>query len=255
MSRFGCIVLVATIVILAASFAVAQDKAGGKWATIKGQIVVDKMPEPEQIDVPNNHPDQKLCLKNGKIFREQWVVNKKNNGLKNVFVWIKPANATLSEPFPQILIHPKLLKPAKDTVEIDQPCCQFIPHSVGVRVGQTLVIKNSAPAVHNAKYDFEEPDNGNKNPIIQPGDKHEVKIKVFETGVTPLSCNIHPWMSAQIRIFDHPYFAITDDDGKSRTCRRASRECSSRMTRVSRTAKRGERARRLTSTMTWSICP
>jgi hypothetical protein len=29
-----------------------------------------------------------------------------------------------------------------------------------------------------------------------------------------LTCNIHPWMNGWVRVFDHPYFAVTDADGK-----------------------------------------
>ena len=28
-----------------------------------------------------------------------------------------------------------------------------------------------------------------------------------------VNCNIHGWMKAYIRVFDHPYYAVTDDDG------------------------------------------
>jgi hypothetical protein len=27
-------------------------------------------------------------------------------------------------------------------------------------------------------------------------------------------CNIHPWMRAYVGVFDHPYFAVTDSDGR-----------------------------------------
>ena len=27
------------------------------------------------------------------------------------------------------------------------------------------------------------------------------------------SCAIHPWMRGVVRVFDHPYFAVTDTDG------------------------------------------
>ncbi len=27
-------------------------------------------------------------------------------------------------------------------------------------------------------------------------------------------CTVHPWMTGYVRIFDHPYFAVTDEDGK-----------------------------------------
>jgi hypothetical protein len=29
-----------------------------------------------------------------------------------------------------------------------------------------------------------------------------------------LSCAIHPWMRGWLRVFDHPYYAITDADGR-----------------------------------------
>ena len=28
-----------------------------------------------------------------------------------------------------------------------------------------------------------------------------------------IECNIHPWMNGWVRVFDHPYFAVTDADG------------------------------------------
>jgi hypothetical protein len=29
-----------------------------------------------------------------------------------------------------------------------------------------------------------------------------------------ISCNIHGWMKGHVRIFDHPYYAVTDKEGK-----------------------------------------
>jgi hypothetical protein len=206
MRTMGFALLAAVVAALLSSAASAADE---KWTNIKGQIVLPGgPPAPEMINVT---ADKELCLKNGPIFKEEWVVNKKNNGLKNVFVWIEPAGAARGDPFPQNLINPKLLKPAKDTVEIDQPCCQFIPHALAAQAGQTLVIKNSAPKPHNAKYDTV--NNGAQNPLLPPGGKHEIKNLKAEPSPILLTCSIHPWMSANIRVFDHPYFALTDEDG------------------------------------------
>jgi hypothetical protein len=36
-------------------------------------------------------------------------------------------------------------------------------------------------------------------------DKSEAPFKV--------KCDVHPWMGAFIGVFDHPYFAVTGDDG------------------------------------------
>jgi hypothetical protein len=29
-----------------------------------------------------------------------------------------------------------------------------------------------------------------------------------------IRCTVHPWMQAYMRVFDHPYFAVTDADGR-----------------------------------------
>jgi hypothetical protein len=204
----GFVLLAAAVAALLSSAASAADE---KWTNIKGHVVLPgDPPKPDVIDV-STHQDKGLCLKNGPVLKEEWVVNKKNNGLKNVFVWIEPAGAKRGDPFPQNLINPKLLKPAKNTVEIDQPCCQFIPHSLAAQVGQNLVIKNSAPKPHNAKYDTQ--NNGAQNPLLPPGGQHVIKNLQAESAPIKLECSIHPWMNAWIRIFDHPYFAITDEDG------------------------------------------
>jgi hypothetical protein len=36
---------------------------------------------------------------------------------------------------------------------------------------------------------------------------------VLETTPIPYKCSIHPWMNGYVRIFDHPYYAVTDEDG------------------------------------------
>jgi len=37
---------------------------------------------------------------------------------------------------------------------------------------------------------------------------------VKESGPISYKCSIHPWMSGYVRVFEHPYYAVTDDDGK-----------------------------------------
>ena len=33
-------------------------------------------------------------------------------------------------------------------------------------------------------------------------------------GIVPVFCDIHSHMSAYILVFNHPFFAVTDDDGR-----------------------------------------
>lgn len=184
-----------------------------KWATIKGRIVWEgAVPSQEKV---NTKGVENAC-KVGKndVLEEDHVINPKNKGLKDVFVWIRPDGAKGATAFPANLIHPTLAKPDKPEVEIDQPCCRFIPHVLAARAGQKMVIKNSAPFAHNANGSAG-PGNGGFNPLIPAGGKFEFARPLeFEPSEIVLSCNLHNWMRARVRVFDHPYFAVTDEDGK-----------------------------------------
>src|SRR5262249_25946150 len=96
---------------------------------------------------------------------------------------------------------------------VDQPCCMFVPHAVAIREGQEIVVKNSAPIAHSTHWTgaLKNPGGNRMAPAGQSltidglkADKYPVK----------LSCDIHPWMGGWIRVFDHPYFAVTEENGK-----------------------------------------
>jgi hypothetical protein len=177
------------------------------WGTIKGQVVFggDKLPEPVEIKVDK---DQAHCLGKGKLFGEEWVVNKANKGVRYVFVWLAPEKG--GKPLP---INPALKEPKDKKVEIDQPCCMFVPHAVALRQGQILVAKNSSPIAHNVNCAGHPAKNPARNIIVPP--KGSLDFDGFQADDWPISvqCNIHGWMKAWVRVFDHPYYAITDADG------------------------------------------
>ena len=43
----------------------------------------------------------------------------------------------------------------------------------------------------------------------------EITIKDLKAHRIPvkIECNIHPWMNGWVRVFNHPYFAVTDEHG------------------------------------------
>src|SRR5262249_26029613 len=145
MRRFGIFVLAIALWFSVSSIASAQ------WATIKGQIVWSgEVPKQPKI-TPTANAD--VCAKDKMPLEEDYLVNPKNKGVKNVFVWIRPTGLAKDDPFPKDKINPALAKPPAAAAEIDQPCCRFIPHVLAAREGQNMVIKNSAPIAHNAKWD------------------------------------------------------------------------------------------------------
>jgi hypothetical protein len=197
-----------------------------KYTTVKGQFIWDaaKGPPPVQAAIKPTK-DEEVCAKDKDFKTEDWVVNAKTGGIKNVVVWLapEPDAATLAAivagkkkelpSFDKKDIHPTLVKPAKPTVEIDQPCCRFIPHVLAAQEGQEMIIKNSAAVPHNAKWTSRE--NGEFNPLIPSGAQFKVPAPlVAERFAINIDCSIHPWMKAYVRVFNHPYFAVTDEDGK-----------------------------------------
>jgi hypothetical protein len=195
----------------------APQAGGGKWVTLKGQVLmpqaaVQAMAAPKPI----NAAAEPKCLVKGPLFPEDTIVNPKNRGIQNVVVWLRPANKERDPKLPAEAIHPDL---AKDKVKpndlsVDQPCCQFIPRITLAREGDRLEFKNSSPNInHNTKWSSNE--NGEFNVNIAPGQSYKLPNPLkYERTQIPFECNSHPWMKGQVRVFDHPYFALTDADGK-----------------------------------------
>lgn len=199
----GIIGLAGLALALAPAF--AQD---GKWGGVKGQVVWggDKVPERAPLDLKEN-PDKAACLKDGKILDQTWIVNAKNKGLKNAFVWLQGPEGV------QMPIHSSLQTIKDKRVVMDQPVCMFLPHALGLREGQTLVAKNSASIAHNFKWSGNPEINPGNNVLLPPGSEKEIDNLKADRFPVSIECNIHPWMKGWVRVYDHPYFAVTDENG------------------------------------------
>lgn len=181
--------------------------AAEQWGTVKGQVVFggDALLQPKPIDVSNNQ-DKQHCLSKGPLFSDEWVINKGNKGVRWVFVWLAPVASGATMP-----VHPSLKEIKQKEVELDQPCCMFVPHGLAIRQGQDILAKNSSSVAHNINWiGFKNPGN---NVLLPSGSSLKIPKLVADRRPLKLSCNIHPWMSGWVWIFDHPYFAVTDENG------------------------------------------
>ena len=179
------------------------------WGTVKGAIIWggDKVPERQPLDLKAN-PDKAVCLKDGMILDETWIVNPKNKGLRHTFVWLTPKDKEAKLP-----IHPDLKEIKIKKIVIDQPCCMFIPHAVGLREGQTLVAKNSATISHNYKWSGHPDVNPGGNVLLPPNTEKVIDDLKADRLPVSIECNIHAWMRGWVRVFNHPYYAVTDENG------------------------------------------
>ncbi len=112
----------------------------------------------------------------------------------------------------------------KETVTFDQPHCQYLPRIAAyqpyymdkgerVETGQKLVFKNSAGCAHNVRVLGNGVDNDGFNKNLPPGTEIEEKLNPQKLPLS-VQCDIHPWMAAKLFVFDHPFYALTDKDGK-----------------------------------------
>jgi plastocyanin len=119
--------------------------------------------------------------------------------LANVFVYVKHGLEGKSFPAPAEKRH------------IDQSGCLFVPHVLGVQVGQTVELANSDATLHTvhalpaSNAESNDPQPQGTPPVGRRFDKPEVMV--------PLRCDIHPWMVGYVGVVPHPYYAVSGEDG------------------------------------------
>lgn len=191
--------VVAGLLGLASPF-VADTQAQG-WGDVTGQFVLDGAAP--KVD-PKKNDKEAVCSK--EIPSDELHVNKDNNGIANVFIYI-PATKKPK-------VHPDLVKPKEEVLVLDQKDCRFIPHALLARSGQTLLIKSMDDCNHNTRIS---PIKGAAiNTTVTPKNRDGLPYKptLAESLPTQIKCDIHPWMTSYCLMLDHPYAAVTDADGK-----------------------------------------
>lgn len=185
-----------------------------KWGTIKGRVVwgsEDAPPERQAIDLAKfslQEADRAFFASQGPILSHDWVVRPDDKGVRYVFVWLMPSGLGADE---TLAVHPNLDKPGPAR-EIDQPCSGFTPHAIALREGQELIVRNDSP-IHHAVAFNGPPGTPEINKAMAPATKFSVTdLKALKYPIKVL-CAPHPWEGAWLRIFSHPYFAVTDEHG------------------------------------------
>lgn len=203
--------LVSALSLMVVSPSLAQQT----WSDVSGQIVFGgaAAPAQEKVDVTK---DQAHCLSKGALLTQNWIVDPKSKGVQNVVIWLRPVDSKERIPeLPAAAINPALAKANPKPAVMDQPCCHFEPHVLAMQAGETLLVKNSAPIPHNVNLAVS-PRSGMAgfNQILPPNTSKSVEgVKAWYTPMN-VRCDIHPWMQAYAWVFPHPYYAVTDKDGK-----------------------------------------
>ncbi|NRA04518.1 MAG: carboxypeptidase regulatory-like domain-containing protein [Myxococcales bacterium] len=200
MNKLSILVVALLVVLLPVQSGGQAEKPAGT-ATVTGSVKFEgKKPRIRAIDMSG--ADAKCSeAHGGKRLKPDTVIINKNGTLRNAFVWVKSGLEGKSFPMPE------------GDAMLDQKGCTYTPHVQGMRKGQSLAIKTSDPTAHNVHGYAKVNRSFNRS---QPAGAGDVSIRMRRDESSPpmkIKCDIHPWMNAYVAVVDHPYYAVTGEDG------------------------------------------
>jgi plastocyanin len=185
------------VVAAALSAAMAASSNAADWGSLKGRVVVEGTPaKPPALVVTKDQ----YCI--DKMPTNESIVIGKNNALVNAVVYLRLPTGQ------KIQANPEYASEESKPVVLDNNGCSFHPHVTLVQKGQMLDIKNSDPVGHNTNVNVL-----SFNQVIPAGSDTKVKVGTSGPLPTQVACNIHPFMKGWILVQDHPYMAVTAEDG------------------------------------------
>ena len=162
---------------------------------IAGSVVFEgTAPSMDAIDMS----EESVCAaKHSSTPMTQEVLVNSNGTIANVFVYVKEGLESLQFPTP-------------GPVLLDQNGCVYLPHVLGVMVGQDITIRNSDGLLHNI----------NASPDINRGFNSSQPVNMETTRsfgaaevMVPLRCDVHGWMNAYVGVLDHPFHSVSNGSG------------------------------------------
>ena len=174
---------------------VGQLPAGRKSA-LEGRVVYQgpEIPRPTRI---RNTTDPEHCGPAHTL--EDILISAEHRGIQNVVVSL--AGVPLAEQD----------RPAPSRLTLDNTSCRFDPHMAVLTTGSILEATNSDRFFHSVHvYGL-----FNLNVGLGPGQSKVVRT-LSRPGRYVVRCDVHGWMRAYLWVDDHPYHAVSAEDGSFR---------------------------------------
>jgi plastocyanin len=158
---------------------------------VRGTVKFDGVPA--KMATIANQP----CHAGAPEIEEETVIVGDGGTMMNVLVYVEGAGAGDGS--------------KRDPAVLDQVHCRYVPHVVGVQVGQTLNVRSSDDTMHNVHY---KPDRNAPGNLTMSRTGAEKQVTFAAAEFIRVKCDVHPWMTAYVGVFDTPFFAATGVDGK-----------------------------------------
>lgn len=180
---------------LAMALGIGLELHGGE---ISGVVTLKGTPPKEKTIVM----DQECSILHAEPVTTRHYVVGSNGGLANVFVYISKG------------LEGQHFSPPATPAVLDQVGAMYEPYMQGIMTGQVLRIKNSDDLLHNVHSISKVA--GNKDFNFAQPEKDQFNDKTFTNRevMVKFKCDVHNWMFAYVGVMEHPFFAVTDKNGK-----------------------------------------
>ena len=179
--------------VICVGLAVLVPARDARAAAIRGSVVLAGAPEaPRKVPVTI---DQYVC---GKEKDAEDLVVGPQRGVRNVVVWLTNPPAGGGREIPET------------KVEMDQKGCVFVPRVVIVPAGGTVEFLNSDRLLHNLHSVSK--DNASFNRTQPKG--RTIAITFAKPEFVRVDCDLHSWMRGWVVVAPHPFYALTDGQGR-----------------------------------------
>jgi polysaccharide lyase family 4-like protein len=168
--------------------------AGAYSASITGAVRFGD--DPPKLPAVKVTKDQDYC---GETLPNETYVIESNGGLRNVVVFIEPAP-------------PGRAADAQKDNFLYNEGCRYAPRVMALQRGERLRVKSNDPKLHIPHGYL-----GDKTvfnlALPFKGTSLDATSRIRQPGILKVVCDTHAWMRGFVHVFDHPYFAVTDEQG------------------------------------------
>lgn len=179
-----------------------QEAQGAETGVLKDTILFEggkaAAPEMRVLDMK----EDEWCVEQQKKnqYRDVKFVINDAGAVQNVLVYIKKG-----------LDKSQKYEPPAEKVVMDQRNCRHWPHVLALMTGQTLLVRNSDDTQHTV---HGLPFKNKEFNISQAKRGMEKELSFKREEVFKIVCDPHPWESAYVGVFAHPFFSVTDENGQ-----------------------------------------
>lgn len=180
-----------TIALFVICLNLARPASGG---SIIGEVRF--INEPPKLPLVRVSKDQDYC---GESLPNETYLIGSAGALKNVVVFIEtgPSKAPSD--------------PQKENI-LNNTGCRYSPRILAMQKGEKLKVKNDDPKLH-IPHSYLEDRTVFTISLPFKGTTIDATSRIRQAGVLKVVCDTHAWMLAYIHVFDHAYFAVSDEHG------------------------------------------